>query len=178
MSDPVAPEDKNQHFTEAEVSRLLEHANDIDKAMVLLGAHAGLRVAEIVALRWADIGTDSLTVVNGKGGKTRRVPLSKRLKDALDVLATVPGHEVQPFAFTTERARARLKALCGRAEVSYSYNGKGGMHRLRHAAGFRFYGETRSLTHTAKLLGHASVDTAKIYAAKADTLIADTVANW
>jgi integrase/recombinase XerC len=143
--------------------------------MVLLAGHGGLRVSEIVALTWGDVEGGVIQVKNGKGGKGRDVPMSNALKQALDAL---PRAHDKVMPFTTVTARARLKDLCKRAGVEYSYKGTGGMHRLRHSAGFRFYRDTRSLIHTAKFLGHASTETAKIYAAKNDSLVADTLANW
>lgn len=175
VDDPVAPEDKNHHFTDDEIAALLEYSSDVDRVMVLLGCHAGLRVFEMCALTWGDVEGLTVVVQSGKGGKPRDVPMSKTLRAALDTLARA-DERVLPF--TTTRARARLRALCARAGVEYNYKGVGGMHRLRHAAGFRFYLQTKSLTHTAKLLGHLSIETTKIYAAKADTLIADTVGSW
>lgn len=175
VSDPVKAEDKNEHFADDEIAALLEHAGDVDRAMVLLAGHGGLRVSEIVALTWGDVEDGVIQIKNGKGGKGRDVPMSHALKQALAVLSRAHDR-IMPFSTVT--ARSRLKALCERANVEYNYKGTGGMHRLRHSAGFRFYRETRSLIHTAKFLGHSSVETAKIYAAKADTLIADTVGGW
>jgi len=175
VSDPVKAEDKNEHFTDDEIAALLEHAGDVDRAMVLLAGHGGLRVSEIVALTWGDVKGGVIQVKNGKGGKSRDVPMSNALKQAL---AALPRAHDKVMPFSTVTARSRLKALCKRAGVEYGYKGTGGMHRLRHSAGFRFYRDTRSLIHTAKFLGHASIETAKIYAAKNDNLVADTVSSW
>jgi integrase len=62
--------------------------------MVLLGGDAGLRLGEIVALEWRDIDLDArrLTVERSdwlghvtvpKGGRSRQLPLTQRLKAAL-----------------------------------------------------------------------------------------------
>lgn len=176
VSDPVAPEDKNSHFADDEIAALLEHGDTVDCALVLLAGHGGLRIAEILALTWGDVANGMVGVKNGKGGKGRDVPMSKPLRAAIDALARGKGDAM--FTFTATTARTRLKALCKRAKVEYTYKGVGGMHRLRHSAGFRFYRDTRSLIHTAKLLGHKSTETAKIYSSKNDSLIADTIASW
>lgn len=46
---------------------------------------AGLRRCEAIRLQWADLDfrTQTLTVVNGKGGKTRKVPIHPQLAEAL-----------------------------------------------------------------------------------------------
>ena len=48
---------------------------------MLLGAHAGLRVSEMTALKWQDVNLSEavLRVVAGKGGKTARVYLTPTL---------------------------------------------------------------------------------------------------
>lgn len=59
--------------------------NDRDRLILSIGFYAGLRVAEICALRveHIDLGQGFLTVFNGKGGRDRRVPLHKKLSRRL-----------------------------------------------------------------------------------------------
>ena len=175
VSDPVRRADKNHPFSDSEIAAMLKHADATERALVLLGAHGGLRIAEILALTWADVEGGIIQVKNGKGGKNRDVPMSEPLRAAVDAL---PHGEGAIFTFTATTARARLKALCKRAKVEYTYKGTGGMHRLRHSAGFRMYSETKSPIHTARFLGHADEQTVSVYADKDDTLIRSTVGNW
>lgn len=57
--------------------------SDCERLIVTLAANAGLRRAEIAALRWDQI-TDGIIRVVGKGSKVRLVPLSDVLADVLD----------------------------------------------------------------------------------------------
>lgn len=53
--DLVPAWEKRKPYDPDEVRRLVATAHGDDLALVLLGAHAGLRVSEMLALRWADV---------------------------------------------------------------------------------------------------------------------------
>ena len=67
--------EKREAYTRTEVDWLERCSEGSTLSVILLGAHAGLRVSEMTALRWehVDLGDNSLKVVAGKGGKTARV---------------------------------------------------------------------------------------------------------
>jgi integrase len=67
--DLVPAWEKRKPYDPDEVRRLVATAHGDDLALVLLGAHTGLRVSEMLALRWADvaIGQRELLVRKGKG---------------------------------------------------------------------------------------------------------------
>jgi integrase/recombinase XerC len=78
--------EKRDAYTRTEVHWLERTSEGYTLYIVLLGAHAGLRVSEMTALRWEDIdlSNGTLKVVAGKGGKTARVNLSSTLVEALE----------------------------------------------------------------------------------------------
>ncbi len=78
--------EKRDAYTQTEVLWLERTSESYTLYIVLLGAHAGLRVSEMTALRWdgIDLGSTSLKVVAGKGGKTARVNLSSTLVETLE----------------------------------------------------------------------------------------------
>lgn len=180
-SDPTPVDERRHPYADEAVEQLVAHATGDDLALVLLGAHAGLRVAEALALTWADVALDAaqLTVVSGKGGKRRTVALSASLVAALRTLQqtgerTVGARDryVLPYR-TAISARRRLRLLCQRAVVEYR-----GMHSLRHSAGTRLYAETHDLDTTAHHLGHSSIETTRIYAKWSDKTLKTTMGTW
>jgi len=180
-TDPTPADEKRKPYTSAAVGRLVACSAGDDRVLVLLGAHAGLRVAEALALRWDAIDLDgaTLTVLSGKGGRRRTVTLSASLVAALRDLSRygerVVGERagyVLPYR-TTLTARRRLEALCTRASVAYL-----GMHSLRHSAGTRLYAETKDLDTTARHLGHKSIETTRIYAKWSDETLKATLGGW
>lgn len=164
--------EKRQPYTEDETARLLDAADARMRALLLLCGHGGLRIAEALALDWADVDVSArvLTVRNGKGGKTRRVTLSRSLGAALEAL----GHREGPvIGGGADAARERLHWLTLRAKVDNK-----GFHALRHYAGTRLVREGRSLDDAARHLGHASIETTRVYAKWADDGLRDALNDW
>lgn len=179
--------EKRRPYSDAEVESLLEHAEGAEKLMVLLGAHAGLRIGEMADLRWADIDYDRshLRVRSGKGGKAATVHVTKRLRDALhDYMRAQSAvqHEknrqresglVLPWG--TDHARKRFKRVCQLAGVEYA---SAGVHGLRHGAGTRYYRQTKDLGRVAAHLRHADIQTTRIYAKIDAEAIGDDIDDW
>lgn len=175
--DPVAPWEKRGAYTVEDIERLLEVAEEADEVLVLLGAHAGLRIAEISALRWNDVdwGAGELVVRKGKGGKTGRVALTKRLRQALLSLPKDAEPNAHVLPYRTYRARERFGRLCLQAGVTY--DGRA-VHGLRHGAGTRLYKQFNDLARVAQHLRQANLETARRYAKMADREIHEGIEEW
>lgn len=160
--DPTPPEEKRSAYSDSDITALLETANAQDRALILLGAHGGLRVSEALALEWASVNLQAgtLRVSAGKGGKARTIALSSGLRAALEAWRAESGSEgrVLPYR-TATRARQRLQAACSAAGVTYL-----GAHSLRHSCGTRLAAISGDLRVAAKHLGHASTTTTQTYA--------------
>lgn len=180
--DLTPPWEKRKPYADADITALVSHAQGDDRALILLGAHAGLRVSEMLALRWADIdfGHHELTVVRGKGGKARTVAMSATLTAALRAWQQEGQRRetgnaadyVLPYR-TAISARRRLRLVCERAGVKPR-----AVHSLRHAAGTRIVREGGDLERAARHLGHASLETARIYAKWSDEALKRQVGAW
>jgi integrase/recombinase XerC len=162
---------RRDRFTDAEVGELLKHAAALpDRVLVMLGARAGLRLSELLNLRWVDVHTDAspphVWVVGGKGGRDRRVLLVPEVVETLDALRRelVDGVHVLPWR-SPSRTRQRLRNVADRAGVTLT-PGKS-VHSLRHACGTAVYGRTRDLLKVAQHLGHRNTSTSSVYVARA-----------
>ena len=72
-------------LTGAELERLHQQAHARDRAGLWLGARAGARVHETVALRWSDWDAEAAELrIAGKGAVTRVVPIGRRLTSILE----------------------------------------------------------------------------------------------
>jgi integrase len=179
-ADPVPPWEKRRPYPDGDVRRLLAaaraRAEAADEVVVLLGAHAGLRASEMAALRWEDVdpAASELVVRRGKGGKVRTVVLSAATCRALARLAAERGASgpVLPYRGRTTIWR-HLAALCAAAGVQAR-----GVHSLRHTAGTRIVGELASLEDAAQQLGHANIQTTRIYAKWNNRRLKDALAGW
>ncbi|GAA5437646.1 tyrosine-type recombinase/integrase [Deinococcus aquaticus] len=172
VREKTAAWDKRSPYTHDEVQALLEHADERMQALILLCAHGGLRISEALAVKGADINLDGreLTVRHGKGGKQRRVVIGDTMIRALNCL---PEQQGSLIGGSYPAAVERLHRLCLRAEVAYR-----GYHALRHYAGTRLTKEGASLDDVARHLGHAVLETARIYAKWSDDSLRRRVGQW
>jgi len=105
-SKQAKADDKRAYLTEAEVARLIKAAETPrDKAMILIGYRHGLRVSELVNLRWRQIDLDA-----------GRIQV-ERLKDSESGVHPLSGREIR-----TLRAVRRAQPV-GSAFVFLSYKG-------------------------------------------------------
>lgn len=175
--DPTAPWDKRQPYTDEEVEALLRVAPPRDQVLILLCAHGGLRAREALTLTWGDITEGVLVVRKGKGGKQRHVTCSARLRSALAAHRATLWGEISDTApvvgGTHGPSSERLQRLARDAGVTYR-----AFHAFRHYAGTRLYRQTGRLEDAARHLGHASIETTRIYAKWADDTVKKAVEDW
>lgn len=160
-----APHDRRRAYTQDELKSLHRHADTHDRVLLLLGAHAGLRLAEALNLTWANThhqhAPATLDVRGGKGNRDRTVPLSPDLVRVLTRADAMPhGPYVLPYR-SGNRARQRLRNLEARAGITH-VPGRA-MHSLRHTAGTTLYRHTADLITVQAWLGHADISTSRTY---------------
>jgi integrase len=172
--ETTAPWDKRQPYSEVEVQTLLEAATPETRALILFGAHAGLRVSEALALTWGDLDMEAQTlrVQSGKGGKARTAVMSRSLSQAVQGLPA-RGRDALLFSVTDMAVRKRLRVLCRQTAVTYR-----GYHAFRHHAGTKLYRTGGDLEAVARHLGHSSLDTTRIYAKWSDDRLKTSVGYW
>ncbi len=181
--DPTPPWEKRRPYGDKEVERLLDLAQPAERVVVLLGAHAGLRISEMTALRWRDLdlARNELRVESGKGGKSARVSMTRRLRAALEALradGATARRQRDPewvLPWGTDHTRKRFRTLCQRAGVDYA---SAGVHGLRHGAGTRYYRQTHDLGRVAAHLRHADIQTTRIYAKIDQDAIGEDIDDW
>lgn len=144
----------------ADVETLLESDMPADlRRAFLLGCYAGVRVAEAAALDWADVDIESntITVREGKGGKSRVVDVSPMLIDWLGGRGT--GNVV---AGSKQYSAAQLQRRLNRAIKGAGLDIT--THALRHRWGMMAYQATGDLLAVGEMMGHSSTNTTRIYA--------------
>ncbi len=174
--DPTAAHEKRQEYSLEVVRELLgkaeEQGDSTTKVAIMLGVFDGLRVSEIINLKWADIDFhERLIWIRGKGGKQRFVPLSATLSKELSRLERLCDYvlcrKYNGYGpYTDESIRRRIDKLCVLTFGPDPTTGKGqgykAVHSLRHTFGVNMH-DLVGLLETQALMGHEDVATTARY---------------
>lgn len=134
-------------------------------AWLALMAGAGLRAAEVAAVRVEDVNRDrdpAVLTVHGKGRKERAVPLSGPVLAALRPFLDAAGPDGRLWPVASQRVAQAVARHLRAAGVDATG------HQLRHRFGTSTWRATRDLLAVQTLLGHASPTTTGRYAAPDD----------
>jgi len=173
VRSPKVPRKLPKVLDADEMNALLEFPTDDaeavhDRAMLELLYSSGLRVAEIVSLRWRDLDAgEGMLRVTGKGSKTRIVPVGRQALLALDALHTqdqgtpddliLRGRHGRPLSTNGVRTRLKRRARDqGIWQRVYP-------HLLRHSCASHLLESSGDLRAVQELLGHADIGTTQIY---------------
>ena len=160
---------EEKELTRAEYLRLLEAANKKHNERLNLIIQTicgtGIRVSELQYITVEALGKGE-AVVNCKG-KNRRIFIVPELRKKL--LRYVKEQKISSGAvFITRNGKPvsrnniwkEMKSLCEQARVAPS---KVFPHNLRHLFARTFYGIEKDIAKLADILGHASINTTRIY---------------
>jgi type 1 fimbriae regulatory protein FimB/type 1 fimbriae regulatory protein FimE len=149
-----------EHLTPQEVDKLIKAASRVgryghrDATLILIAYRHGLRVSELVGLRWdqVDLEQGLLHVSRPKNGVSLTHPLRGPEIRALRRLRR--EHGTAPYVFTTERRSAitgsSVRKIIARAGDQAKLGFPVHPHMLRHACGFKLANEghdTRAIQH-------------------------------
>ncbi len=157
-----------EHLTEAEVETLVKAAKNVgrhghrDATLILLGFRHGLRVSELISLRWDQVELKQpsvLHVVRRKNGSPSTHPIRGPEIRALRQLQR--DYPNSAYVFSTERKGPltastvqKIIARAGKlADIPFPIH----PHMLRHACGYKLANDghdTRAIQH---YLGHKNI---------------------
>jgi type 1 fimbriae regulatory protein FimB/type 1 fimbriae regulatory protein FimE len=156
-----------EYLTGAEVAKLMEVAKGNrwghrDATMILVTYRHGLRVSELVDLRWDQIDFDrgTLAVRRVKNGSPSTHPI---LGDELRALRRLQREQkpASSFVFTSERGApfttAGFARLVERAGESAKLAFKAHPHMLRHACGYALANKGHDTRALQAYLGHRNI---------------------
>ena len=149
-----------------------------DRALFELAYACGLRAEELVNLDLDSVDFDADTVrVEGKGGKTRLVPVGEHARHALERYlargrpALAGEREADPALFlsksgrrlSTSDIRRRLTGWARRAMARSPALARAHPHALRHSFATHLLDGGADLRAIQELLGHATISTTQVY---------------
>lgn len=143
---------------ERAIEDALAAADERQYLILMLGAHAGLRRAEIAALHTQDLFVEEdgySLIVHGKGGKDRLIPL---LDDVARIIRETEPGWVFPNGMGSHLTPAHVGVIL-RGVLPPGVT----CHQLRHRFASIVYQRTKDLRAVQELLGHSSVATTQVY---------------
>ena len=183
---------------------IASHPGESSATMAALGLYGGMRRGECLALKWSDVDFDrgflvvsrSIAIRDGgayekgtKTGRSRMVPLSDELADALEARAGAMAGEIEDLlGIGADEAEPTLRGLYVTGRVDGSFRspaafthlwratsdalgltcvnpGKPTFHTLRHTFATSLINEGVDVKTTSAILGHASAAmTLNVYA--------------
>ena len=170
---PKAPRALPQVLDVDEATQLVEVPVDAplglrDRALLELFYSSGLRLSELVGLRWRDLDLDGgLVTVLGKGSRQRSVPVGTHARTALSAwrahsggtsdTPVFPGRSGGPI--TARAVQLRMRVLAQRQGLFKRVH----PHLLRHSFASHVLESSGDLRGVQELLGHADIATTQIY---------------
>lgn len=163
-----------EFFGFEEADRLIGSAAPEWRTMIIVAVRTGLRIGELIGLRWEDVDlhTGQLHVRQAvaldrigtpKSGKSRKLPLSREALDALKAHRHLRGELVfcadDGRMLRRNQCRRPLWAACRRAGLR-----RIGWHVLRHTFASHLAIRGASLQVIQQLLGHATLEMTLRYA--------------
>lgn len=156
-------ENPNKRFlTKEEEVKLLKVANPTMKVMIILALNTGMRVGEILNLKWEHIffKLNYLVALNPKNGKPRKILLNKTLKAELENLP-----KISEYVFSNPITKTKYKNI--KKTFSRTVERAGiphiTFHELRHTTASRLNEKGVDILTIKEILDHADLKTTQQY---------------
>mgnify|MGYP006415055129 FL=1 len=173
---PIPKQNKNlpNSMSEKDVETLLSSINakrDIeirDKAMVELLYATGVRVSELINIKFSNIDMNRNVIrVLGKGSKERLITFGDQAHDAITKYLLIRGKSQSKELFLSNRGKIlsrvsfwnRIKVYLTRCNLKSNIS----PHTLRHAFATHLLNRGADLRSVQMLLGHSDLSTTQIY---------------
>ena len=163
-----APRHLDDHEEQRLLAAVTKAGNLRDRVLLVLLLHTGLRARELCRLRWDQVKLgkrSGFLEISGKRNTYREVPLNATGRKVLEeYLPTRSADTVSLFPSGKTKKALSERAL-GSIVKKYAQAAKlpdVSPHDLRHRFGYRM-AESVPLHRLAKIMGHDSLDTTKLY---------------
>ena len=143
------------------IKEALLKANEEERIIILLLYGLGLRISELSSLK-KDIVSKEWVRIEGKGSKTREIPILPIIKRELVKYINI----YNPKEYLFERDGEKLSENSLRYKITKSFKRIGikvTPHQLRHSFASDILNKGGRITDVSKLLGHSSLSTTEIY---------------
>ena len=145
-------------LSQDEIIRLLNFAQGQMKAIIITALNTGMRLSEILNLKWRDVDFDTgfITILNSKSGEKREIPISNTLAESLRNVIRHIGSEYvfnnkygKPVKDIRGSFKKALKLAC---ITDFRF------HDLRHTFASHLVMKGTDLMTVQELLGHKTLE--------------------
>jgi len=156
-----------------------------DYLLITVGCYFGLRIGDLLSLRWCDVMDKSeLVLTEQKTGKIRKITINRKVSDAINQCLNKhqKGFNLETPLFanrwgsglTISYVNKRLKAIFKKYDVRVQNPSS---HTLRKTFGKRVYEadnkSERALVYLSEIFSHSSISTTRRYIGITQEQIAD-----
>lgn len=148
-----------------EIERMVKVTKNINhRLIILIGYSAGLRLSEIINLKWQDIDFEReiIHIHQSKGKKDRIVMLSKRVKQELEMIEQTASYVCisnRGKKYTERTIQEIITTAANKANIRKRVT----PHTLRHSFATHLLEAGTDLRYIKNLLGHSDISTTLIY---------------
>ncbi len=160
---------RDRFLRQEEISRLLAEIPDHQRSMIQFGLHTGLRLGNLLNLRWEQVKIIdlqhsylSISAEEAKGGHDLKLPLSP---EAVELLQGLPRHPTSEYVFFKEDGEPYKYIYAGfREAIKRAGIEDCTPHTMRHTVGSHLVMAGVDLKTVMELLGHQDIQTTMRYA--------------
>ncbi len=153
-------------LSKQEIEKMVMSTKNLNHRLIIqIGYSAGLRVSEIISLKWSDVdfNRNIIHVKSAKGKKDRIVMLSPKIKKSLLLLDL----DREGYVFKTTRrskyTQRTLQKIIENASKKAKIKKKVTPHSLRHSFATHLLERGIDIRYIKDLLGHSDISTTLIY---------------
>ncbi len=152
-----------RYLSEEEEARLLNSCNDHLRSIVITALNTGMRVSEILSLKWecVDFDLGIITVVNSKNNESRNIPLNTVLTEELHRLRLNAKNE---YVFSRSNGQVTLSIRTAWEKALKRTNIQDfRFHDLRHTFASKLVMAGVDIVTVKELLGHKTISVTMRY---------------
>lgn len=171
---------EREYLTEEEALNFIkEIRHPVVKVLTTTLLYTGMRISEALSLTTEDVDLVNgwINVRNGKGNKTRKIPICKKLERELKDYMMWRVESEQFFA--TEKTRAlsigRVQSIIKETRTRLGIKKHITAHVFRHSFASQLVKKDANIVSISKLLGHSNLKTTSIYTHVSKEQLIDTI---
>ena len=140
-----------------------------ERVLFVLGINSGLRISDLLNLRWKDVSGSAVAIKEQKTGKVKRFPLNAACVEALK---SIPRGEPKEYIFVSKSNRNGGESKPWTRQYIWHVLNEAakavgleeiGTHTLRKTFAYHVFATSKNLTLVQKLLNHSSPATTLRY---------------